>query len=78
MDLDRTFWEVLAADHLVLLKNAVDWAADEPQPMTVTGPGMVDISYWRQKNSLAAHHRQHEQSHDDEGALSRDAAGRAL
>jgi hypothetical protein len=55
MDLDRTFWEVLAPDHLVLLKNAVDWAAEENQPMTVTGPGMVDISYWRQKNSLAAH-----------------------
>ena len=30
MDIDRTFWEVLAADHLVLLKNAVEWAADEP------------------------------------------------
>ena len=29
MDIDRTFWEVLAPDHLVLLKNAVDWAADE-------------------------------------------------
>ena len=55
MDLDRTFWEVLAADHMVLLKNAVDWAAEESQPMTVTGPGLVDISYWRQKNSLTAH-----------------------
>src|SRR3984885_4315481 len=55
MDLDRTFWEVLAADHLVLLKNAVEWAAEESQPMTVTGPGLVDISYWRQKDSLTAH-----------------------
>jgi hypothetical protein len=55
MDLDRTFWEVLAADHLVLLKNAVEWAAEESQPMTVSGPGLVDIAYWRQKNSLAAH-----------------------
>jgi hypothetical protein len=55
MDLDRTFWEVLAADHLVLLKNAVEWAAEEPSPMMVTGPGLVDIAYWRQKNSLAAH-----------------------
>ena len=34
MDIDRTFWEVLAPDHWVLLKNAVDWAADEPAPMT--------------------------------------------
>jgi Hypothetical glycosyl hydrolase 6 len=55
MDLDRTFWEVLAADHLVLLKNAVDWAMEDSQPMTVSGPGLVDIAYWRQKNSLAAH-----------------------
>jgi hypothetical protein len=55
MDLDRTFWEVLAADHQLLLQNAVEWAMDAPQPMTVTGPGMVDISYWRQKDSLAAH-----------------------
>ncbi|MBV9548322.1 MAG: beta-galactosidase trimerization domain-containing protein [Alphaproteobacteria bacterium] len=55
MDIDRTFWEVLHEDHLLLLKNAVLWAMDEPQPMTVTGPGLVDISYWRQKNSLAAH-----------------------
>src|SRR6202043_1899622 len=47
--------EVLAPDHLVLLKNAVEWAADEPLPMIVTGPGMVDVAYWRQKNSLAAH-----------------------
>jgi hypothetical protein len=55
MDLDRTFWEVLAADHMLLLKNAVEWAADEPSPMTVKGPGLVDVSCWRQKNSLAAH-----------------------
>jgi hypothetical protein len=55
MDLDRTFWEVLAPDHLVLLANAVTWAADERPPMMVTGPGMLDIAYWRQKNSLAAH-----------------------
>jgi len=55
MDLDRSFWEVLAADHLVLLKNAVEWAMEDSQPMTVSGPGLVDIAYWRQKNSLAAH-----------------------
>lgn len=55
MDIDRTFWDVLAADHQVLLQNAVEWAAGEPQPMTVSGPGMVDVAYWRQKASLAAH-----------------------
>jgi hypothetical protein len=55
MDIDRTFWEVLAPDHWVLLKNAVEWAADEPPPLTVSGAGLLDVSYWRQKNSLAAH-----------------------
>jgi hypothetical protein len=55
MDIDRTFWEVLAEDHLVLLKNAVLWAMDETQPMTVTGPGLLDIAYWRQEKSLTAH-----------------------
>jgi type 1 glutamine amidotransferase len=54
-DLDRTFWEISSGDHLALLRNAVLWAANETQPMSVTGPGMVDISYWRQANSVAAH-----------------------
>jgi hypothetical protein len=55
MDLDRTFWEVLAEDHQLLLANAVLWAADEAPPLTVTGPGMVDVSCWRQAGSLTAH-----------------------
>ncbi|MDE2500450.1 MAG: ThuA domain-containing protein [Alphaproteobacteria bacterium] len=55
MDLARTFWEVLSGDHLLLLRNAVEWAADEPQPLNVTGPGLVDVAYWRQKESLAVH-----------------------
>jgi hypothetical protein len=55
MDIDRTFWEVLAADHQVLLANAVQWAMEEPQPLTVKGPGILDVAYWRQQNSLTAH-----------------------
>ncbi|HEY4078388.1 MAG TPA: alpha-amylase family protein [Rhizomicrobium sp.] len=55
MDIDRTFWEVLTADHQVVLANAVEWAMEEPQPMTVTGPGILDIAYWRQQSSLTAH-----------------------
>lgn len=54
-DLDRAFWENSAADHLAVLRNAVQWAADRPQPMTVDGPGLLDISYWRQSGSVAAH-----------------------
>ena len=31
------------------------WASGAEQPLTVKGSGMVDVSYWRQKNSLTAH-----------------------
>jgi type 1 glutamine amidotransferase len=55
MDLDRTFWEVLNADHLALLRNAVEWAADEPAPLRVSGPGLLDVAYWRQQSSLTVH-----------------------
>ena len=54
-DLDRTFWEVLSPDHGLLLKNAVAWAHGEAQPLAVEGQGMLDVSLWRQKNSMAAH-----------------------
>jgi hypothetical protein len=54
-DLDRTFWEVLDADHSKLLRNAVLWASDEIQPLTVKGPGLLDVSIWRQKESLTVH-----------------------
>jgi type 1 glutamine amidotransferase len=54
-DLDRCFWETSNQDHLALLRNAVAWASGAEQPLTVKGAGMIDVSYWRQKNSLTAH-----------------------
>jgi len=54
-DLDRCYWETTNQDHLALLRNAVAWAANGRQPLTVTGPGMVDVSYWRQPDSVTAH-----------------------
>jgi hypothetical protein len=54
-DIDRTFWEVLSVDHLKLLRNAVEWAANEPRPVTVTGPGVLDVTIWRQKESMTIH-----------------------
>ena len=54
-DLDRTFWEVLAPDHGRLLANAVQWAANETSPVTVGGPGLFDVTAWRQKDSLTVH-----------------------
>jgi hypothetical protein len=54
-DIDRTYWEILAVDHGKLLRNAIAWASNEPNPVTVTGPGLLDVTYWQQKNSLTVH-----------------------
>ncbi len=54
-DLDRTFWEVLSTDHLKLIRNAVAWAHQADPPLTVKGPGILDVSLWEQKRSIAAH-----------------------
>ena len=54
-DVDRTYWEVLSTDHGKLLRNAVDWATNEPAPVTVSGPGLLDVTIWRQRQSLTVH-----------------------
>lgn len=54
-DIDRTFWEVLCVDHFKLLRNAVEWATAEDWPARVTGPGILDVTVWRQKNSMTVH-----------------------
>jgi hypothetical protein len=54
-DIDRTFWEVLSVDHFKLLRNAVQWATNEKSPVTVTGPGVLDVTVWRQKDSMTIH-----------------------
>jgi hypothetical protein len=46
---------VLSPDHAALLGNAVRWAMNGPQPLEVTGPGILDIALWEQKRSLTAH-----------------------
>ena len=54
-DIDRTFWEVLDLDQSKLLRNAVLWATNEPAPVTVEGPGVLDLSVWSQKRSMTVH-----------------------
>ena len=54
-DIDRTFWDVLSTDHGKLLRNAVEWATDEEPPVRVTGPGLLDVTVWRQKHSMTVH-----------------------
>lgn len=54
-DIDRVYWEVMAHDHALLLRNAFEWAANEPAPIRVKGLGMFDITVWRQRNSMTVH-----------------------
>jgi hypothetical protein len=54
-DIDRTFWEVMHPDHGRLLANAVVWVTNEPTPLQVTGPGLLDLSLWAQASSVTAH-----------------------
>jgi len=54
-DIDRTFWEVLCVDHGRLLRNAVDWASNEDRPVTVAGPGVLDVTVWKQQSSMTVH-----------------------
>jgi hypothetical protein len=54
-DIDRTFWEILAPDHGKLLRNAVAWATNEEAPVSVTGPGLLDVTVWKQRNSVTVH-----------------------
>ncbi len=54
-DIDRTLWEVMCVDHLRLLRNVVEWAANEPAPAVVEGPGILDVTVWRQRDSMTVH-----------------------
>ena len=54
-DIDRVYWEVMVDDHGRLLRNAIDWALDEERPVTVEGPGVLDVTMWKQKNSMTVH-----------------------
>ena len=55
-DIDRTFWEVLSPDHGRLLHNVLAWAMNaEPAPVEVDGRGVVDVTVWRQRDSMTVH-----------------------
>ena len=54
-DVLKRFWDVLAVDHLTLLRNTVAWACNEPQPVEVEGPGVLDVTVWRQRDSMTVH-----------------------
>ena len=54
-DIDRTFWKIMNVDHGKLLRNIINWAANEEPPVRVTGPGILDVTVWRQAESMTVH-----------------------
>jgi len=54
-DIDRTFWEILNVDHGKLIRNALQWALRNDQPVKVNGQGILDVTVWQQKNSMTVH-----------------------
>jgi hypothetical protein len=54
-DIDRTFWEIMNVDHGKLLRNIINWATNEEPPIQVAGPGLLDVTVWRQKKSMTVH-----------------------
>ncbi|HEX7583659.1 MAG TPA: beta-galactosidase trimerization domain-containing protein [Prolixibacteraceae bacterium] len=54
-DIDRTFWQIMSSDHGKLLRNTIRWALKEESIVEVKGPGVVDVTMWRQDNSMTVH-----------------------
>jgi hypothetical protein len=54
-DIDRAFWQILSDDHGKLLRNAVRWALNEDPVALVSGPGLVDVTAWKQEKSMTVH-----------------------
>lgn len=54
-DIGRTFWEVMSPDHGRLLGNLIAWTSNEPPAVDVSGPGVIDVTAWRQRDSMTVH-----------------------
>ncbi|MGZ8559025.1 MAG: alpha-amylase family protein [Chitinophagaceae bacterium] len=54
-DLDRSFWQIMNIDHGKLLRNTLRWALKEQPVVTIKAAGVIDVTVWRQKNSMTVH-----------------------
>jgi hypothetical protein len=54
-DIDRTFWNILNADHGRLIRNAVHWSLRNDLPVRITGRGILDVTIWQQNRSMTVH-----------------------
>ncbi len=54
-DIDRSFWQIMCADHGKLLSNTIRWALNEEPVAEISGPGVIDVTIWRQERSMTVH-----------------------
>jgi hypothetical protein len=54
-DIDRSIWKYMTPDHGRLLTNTILWALNEEPIVTVKGPGLIEVTAWRQKKSMTVH-----------------------
>lgn len=54
-DIDRTCWQIMNVDHSVLLQNIFQWSLNRKPPVTVQGPGIMDVTVWEQEKSMTVH-----------------------
>jgi len=54
-DIERTFWEELDPDHGRILANVIRWTLNEPDVVSVNGPGILDIFVWQQDGGAVIH-----------------------
>jgi hypothetical protein len=54
-DVDRCFGRDRIPDHGRLIANLVRWASRRPMPVEVEGPGLLDVSLYRQPGRLVLH-----------------------
>ena len=54
-DIDRSFWQIMSFDHSKLLRNTIRWALNEEPIAEVKGPGVVDVTVWKQQSSMTVH-----------------------
>ncbi|MBC7826620.1 MAG: beta-galactosidase trimerization domain-containing protein [Chitinophagaceae bacterium] len=54
-DIDRSYWQLISTDHGKLLNNTIRWALNEDPIVEIEGPGVLDVTVWRQKSSMTVH-----------------------
>lgn len=54
-DIGRSFWQIMSADHSRLLRNTIRWTLNEDPIVEVKGPGVIDVTVWKQAQSMTVH-----------------------